>query len=164
LPALVALVIFGAAEVSWAVACLARDRAPLARFAVYAALIPVGCWAAVATAGATFGVSPAFAALPAFPLLVASALDLSIAMTLAVGLRRTRAANAVAADAPGADARGHGSRADRVPPRAPTARFIAALFLSAAAVTLVTVPALGSTGPGAQAVNVHLLHGGGHHH
>jgi hypothetical protein len=142
LPALVALVIFGAAEVSWAVACLARDRAPVARFAVYAALIPVGCWAAVATAGATFGVSPAFAALPAFPLLVASALDFSIAMTLAVGLRRT----------------------NRVSPRAPNARFIAALLLSAAAVTLVTVPALGSTGPGAQAVNVHLLHGGGHHH
>ena len=88
LPALVALVIFGAAEVSWAVACLARDRAPVASFAVYAALLPVGCWAAVATAGATFGVSPAFAALPAFPLFVASALDVAVALTLVVSIRR----------------------------------------------------------------------------
>ena len=149
LPALVALVIFGGAEVSWSVACLARDSVPAARQAVYAALLPVGCWAAIATAGATFGVSPAFAALPAFPLLVACALDLSIAMTLAVGFRR---------------ARNPGSRANRVPPRAPAARFVAALMLSAAAVTLVTVPALGTTGSGEQAVNVHLLHGGGHHH
>ncbi len=147
-PALVALVLFGAAEVSWSVACLARDRAPAAHYAVYAALVPVGCWAAIATAGATFGVSPAFASLPPFPLLVASALDVSIAMTLAVGMRRAQ--------------QDSGGRSPA--PRAPAARFVAALLLSAAAVTLVTVPALGATGAGAQAVNVHLLHEGGHHH
>ncbi len=154
LPALVALVIFGVAEVAWSVACLARDRVPLARSAVYVALLPVGCWAATATAGATFGVSPALAALPAFPLFVASALDVSIAMTLAVRVRRAGTA----------DGRTRIASRASVPSVAPTARFVAALILSAAAVTLVTVPALGATGAGAQAVNVHLLHEGGHHH
>ncbi|NEN05214.1 hypothetical protein G3T36_04950 [Diaminobutyricibacter tongyongensis] len=144
LPALVALVFFGGAEVVWSLACLARDRAPAARLVVYAALLPVGCWAAIATVGAGSGVSPAFAALPAFPLLVASALDVAIAMTLAVSIRRA--------------ARGRGSA------RASAGRFVAGLLVSAAAVTLVTVPALAMTGPGAQAVNVHLLHEGGHHH
>ncbi len=144
LPALVALLLFGAAEVSWSVACLARDRAPGGAFAVYAALLPVGCWAAIATAGATFGVSPAFAALPAFPLFVASALDVSVALTVAVAVRRA------------------GRR--RLASEASAARFVAALLLSAAAVTLVTVPALGETGAGAQAVNVHLLHEDVHHH
>lgn len=144
LPALVALVIFGAAEVSWAVVCLARDRPPVASFAVYAALLPVGCWAAVATAGATFGVSPAFAALPAFPLFVASALDVAIALTLVVSIRRATLTSRVV--------------------RASTGRFVAGLLLSAVAVTLVTVPALAATGPGAQAVDAHLLHEGGHHH
>ena len=144
LPALVALVIFGAAEVSWSVACLARDRAPAARWVLYAALLPVGSWAAIVPRGAGSGVSPAFAALPAFPLLVASALDISIALTLAVSIRRA--------------ARRRGAARDSA------VRFITGLLLSAAAVTLVTVPALATTGPGAQAVDVHLLHEGGHHH
>lgn len=140
-PALVALVIFGAVEVGWSIAVLGRDRPPFARVAVFAALVPIGCWALVATVGATYGASPLFAGLPMFPLLVAGALDVAIALTLVVSARRA-------------------SRS----PRASARRFLAALFLSAAAVTLVTVPALGFTGAGAQAVNVHLLHEGGHHH
>jgi hypothetical protein len=68
----------------------------------------------------------------------------AVALTLAVSIRRA--------------ARG------RRPARESAGRFVAGLLLSAAAVTLVTVPALGATGPGAQAVTVHLLHDGGHHH
>jgi hypothetical protein len=136
LPALIALLATGAAELSWAVATLARDRPPVLRASLFLALIPVAGWAAVATVGATG--TGTILALPPLPLAVASALNLAVALTIAIVLRRGR---------PAAQNTGAG-------------RFIAALTLSAAAVSGVTIPALSVTDAGAGAVTVHLEHGG----
>jgi hypothetical protein len=137
LPALVVLVAIGAAELGWAVATLARDRPPALRASLYLALVPVAAWAAVATVGATAEAGTVLA-LPPLPLAVASALNIAAALTIAILLRRGR---------PAAQNTGAG-------------RFVAALVLSAAAVSGVTIPALSVTDAGVGAVTVHLEHGG----
>jgi hypothetical protein len=137
LPALIALLATGAAELGWAVATLVRDRPPVLRASLFLALVPVAGWAAVATVGAT-AEAGTILALPPLPLAVASALNLAVALTIAILLRRGR---------PAAQNTGAG-------------RFIAALILSAAAVSGVTIPALSVTDAGVGAVTVHLEHGG----
>jgi hypothetical protein len=140
LPALIVLAAIGAAELGWAVATLARDRPPLLRASLYLALVPIGCWAAVATVGATTAAGTVLA-LPPLPLAVASGLDLTIAVIIAIVLRRRRAS-----------VRDAGA-----------VRFVLALLLSAAAVSAVTIPALAVTDAGVAAVDVHLQHGGHQH-
>jgi hypothetical protein len=140
LPALIVLAAIGAAELGWAAATFARDRPPLLRASLYLALVPIGCWAAVATVGATTAAG-ALVALPPLPLAVASGLDFTVAVIIAVVLRRRRAS----VQDTGA------------------VRFVLALLLSAAAVSAVTIPALAVTDAGVAAVDVHLQHGGHQH-
>ncbi|MFF1632358.1 hypothetical protein [Leifsonia sp. NPDC058248] len=139
LPALIVLTAIGAAELGWAAATLIRDRPPLLRASLYLALAPIGCWAAVATVGATTAAGTVIA-LPPLPLAVASGLDLTIAVVIAVVLRRRASAHDTGA-----------------------VRFVLALLLSSAAVSAVTVPALAVTDAGVAAVDVHLQHGGHQH-
>lgn len=139
LPAAIVLVAFAAGELGWAVAAFVRDRPPFFRAALVAALVPVGAWAVVATVGATSEAGTILALQP-LPLAVAALLDVAVAATIAVVLRRGKAAN----------------------PDAGALRFVLALLLSAAAVSAVTIPALGLTDAGVAAVDVHLQHSGHH--
>lgn len=135
LPLLVALLVAAAAELAWAATTLARDRPLVFRLVPALALVPVGLWAALAVVGATAS-SGRVIVLPLLPMGVASLLDVAIAAVSAIILRR-----------------------DRPAPQATGAlRFIAALALSASAVCAVTIPALGLTDAGIEAVKV------GHHH
>ena len=135
LPLLAALVAVAAAELTWAVLALARERPPLFGLVPVLALLPLGIWAALATVGAT-ATSGTVLTLPLLPMGVASLLDVVIAAVAAVVLRRARPAR------PGSGA----------------LRFVSALALSACAVCAVTIPALGATDAGVAAVTVH------HHH
>ncbi len=135
LPLLVVLLAVATAELAWAATTLARDRPLLFRLVPALALVPVGLWAALAVVGAT-AASGSVIALPLLPMGVASLLDVAIAAVTAVVLRRDRPA----------------------PQTTGALRFVAALALSACAVCAVTIPALGLTDAGIQAVKV------GHHH
>ncbi|WP_223692987.1 hypothetical protein [Leifsonia poae] len=140
LPALIVLATIGAAELGWAALTFAREHPPLLRAALFLSLAPIAAWAAVASIGAATEAGTILA-LPPLPLGVASALDLTVALTIAIVLRRHRPA-----------AR-----------NASALRFVIALTLSAAVVCAVTIPALGQTDAGVAAVDVHLLHGGHQH-
>jgi len=135
LPLLAALAAVAAAELTWAVLALARERPPLFGLVPALALLPLGIWAALAMVGAT-ATSGTVLTLPLLPMGVASLLDVVIAAVTAVVLRRARPAR------PGSGA----------------LRFVSALALSACAVCAVTIPALGATDAGVAAVTVH------HHH
>ncbi len=135
---LAALLLVAAGELGWAVATFARDRPPAIRAAPALALAPVGGWAALAVAGAT-ATSGTVLTLPLAPMGAASVLDIAIAGTVAVLLRRGRTRQPATRRAGGL-------------------RFVAALTLSACAVSAITVPALGVTDAGVAAVTVH------HHH
>jgi hypothetical protein len=132
---LVVFATIAAAELSWSVNTLARDRPALFRLVPPLALVPIGVWAAIAVVGATAagGTVPV---LPLLPMAAASLLDLLVAMTSAVVLRRGRPAS----------------------PRGGAVRFVAAVAFSAAVVCAVTIPALDVTDAGVAAVRV------GHHH
>lgn len=132
---LLVLVGVAAAELTWAVAALARDRPPLFALAPALALVPLGLWASLAIVGATASGGTVLE-LPLAPMGAASLLDLCVAATSAVVLRRGRPA----------------------PRTGGALRFVGALLVSACAVCAVTIPALGATDAGVAAVTVH------HHH
>ncbi|MGN6426969.1 MAG: hypothetical protein ACTHMF_09140 [Leifsonia sp.] len=138
-PLLAAFVALAAAELGWSVAALARDRPPAFAAVPALALVPLGMWAALATAGATASGGTVLS-LPILPMAVASLLDLSVAAVAAVVLRRARRTPRSGARSPGA------------------LRFVASLTLSACAVCAVTIPALGATDAGIAAVTVHHQH------
>ncbi|MEN2741684.1 hypothetical protein ABCS02_28200 [Microbacterium sp. X-17] len=119
-------------ELGWAAATLALDRPPLFRLVPALALVPIVLWATLVVVAATAS-SGTVVALPLQPMGVASSLDLAIAGTVAVVIRRRRAA----VQATGA------------------LRFVVALALSAVVVCAITIPALGLTDAGVVAVTVH---------
>ncbi|MGH1524830.1 hypothetical protein ACRAWC_12675 [Leifsonia sp. L25] len=135
LPLLALLIAVAAAELTWAVFTLARERPPLFGLIPALALAPLGIWAALATAGAT-ATSGTVLTLPLLPMGVASLLDVAVAAVAAVVLRHGRPARQESG----------------------ALRFVAALAVSACVVCAVTIPALGVTDAGAAAVTVH------HHH
>ena len=139
LPVAAALVATAAAELGWAVAAFLRDRPPFFRSALYLALAPVAAWAALATVGATASGGTVLTLQP-LPMAAASLLDIAVAGTIAVVVRRGRAA----------------------PGESGALRFVTVLTLSAALVSALTIPALGVTQAGGAAVEVHLQHSGHH--
>jgi hypothetical protein len=132
---LAAFVVVAGAELAWATMTLARETPPLLRAVPVLALVPLLLWSGLAVAGAT-ATSGSVVALPLIPMGTASLLDAVIAATTAVLLRIDRPVN-----------RPSGAM-----------RFVAALLLSACAVSAATIPALGLTDAGVAAVTVH------HHH
>lgn len=139
IPVAVVLIAVAAAELAWAVAAFVGDRPPFLRAALFLALLPVAGWAGLATVGATASGGVVLSLQPA-PMAVASLLDVAVAATIAIVLRRNRPAP-------------HDSGA---------LRFVTVLALSAAAVSALTIPALGTTAAGGAAAEVHLLHSGHH--
>ena len=129
------LALIATAELAWAVATLIRDRPPFFEAVPVSALAPLVLWAVLTVAGATATTGSAIV-LPLIPMGAASLLDLAIAVWAAVLVRRRKP----------------------VRQQAGASRYVLALILSACAVSLVTIPALGLTQAGIVAVTLHQHH------
>lgn len=127
-PLAIVLVLFGVAEFGWGIVAFTTDATPYPRAARIVALVPVLVWAFALVSGLAFA-----GAVRVFPMLAASVLDLAIAVGVTLVLRRS-------ADAAGGDPR---------PSRTLSAPvYLAAMFVGALVVGLVTTPALAATEAG----------------
>ncbi|MGZ4593516.1 MAG: hypothetical protein ACXV3C_06595 [Actinomycetes bacterium] len=126
----------GAAQLLWALAAIARDRAPWLRGVVAANLGLVALWAVTRTSGLPIGPEP-FTPEP-----VGRADVLSVVLELGTVLALVFAARSARS--------GAAASVDTVPPRA-AARFVALLFAGALAVSAITTPALAATPAGQDA-------------
>jgi hypothetical protein len=122
--------VVGAAQIGWAVAALAKDRAPLLRTVAYGNLAVVALWAVTRTVGLPLGPEPWEAEAAGRADVLCSLLEVAVAGALLVAAR---------------------CAARRAPAGRPVGRVVALLFAGALAVSAVTTPALAATPAGGQA-------------
>ncbi len=120
----------GAAQIGWALAALARDRAPFLRTVVYGNLAVVALWAATRTVGLPIGPEPWQVEAAGRADVLCTLLEVAVAGALLVAAR-------------------YGTR--RAPAGRPVGRVVALLFAGALAVSAVTTPALAATPAGGHA-------------
>ena len=107
-----ALVAIGAVEFLWGVLAVSRPGVPVPRIAIAGAVVPLAAWVALLLTGIPDGPRP-------LPMLAATSLDLTVAIGLAIGMRR----------------------APREEPRRP----LVLIAIAGALVAAVTIPALIAT-------------------
>lgn len=135
--------VIGAAQILWALAALALDRAPLLAYVLAGNLGLVALWAVTRTTGLPIGPGPWTAEAASRSDVLCVLLELGVAGALFAAATFTASRPSTA-------------RAKRPEP-APVGRFLALMFAGAFAVSAVTTPALAATDAGA---HVQQHHGG----
>jgi hypothetical protein len=120
----------GAAQIGWAVAALARDRAPFPHVVLYGNLAVVLLWAVTRTVGLPVGPEPWQAEAAGRPDVLCALLEVGVAVALLAAARWS---------------------ARPAPVARPVGRVVALLFVGALAVSAVTTPALAATPAGGHA-------------
>lgn len=139
LPLAVPLVAIAAAELTWGVVAVMRDRMPLPTAALVGALAPVAGWALLIAAAGVAGSPGLLAPLPFLPMAAATVMGLFVAVVLAVDHRRHTRTAAKADDTASAGAPS-------------TGRYLMGVLVGAVLVSGLTTPALAGTSAGEHAV------------
>lgn len=130
---LVVFLVLGAAELAWCVATMVKSRFPVRQAALVGSLLPLVAWASALVLGDAVGAT--MENLPPLALASAGVLDLAVGIAMAVSLRRTPEGPTAPAPEPGAG------------------WTILGLAAGAVMMTALTLPAIGQTAAGIEAMN-----------